>query len=44
MIAEYLNQILFIIEIQSNPDTKLCELLYLLILMNTKNLPALVGF
>jgi hypothetical protein len=45
-IAEYLSKILCVIEIQSKDDVDLCEqqmLVYLLILMNTKNLPALVG-
>lgn len=46
-IAEYLNKTLCVIEIQSKPDITLCELqmeLYLVILMNTKHLRALVGF
>lgn len=45
--SEYQHKTLCVIEIQSKPDTKLCELqmqVYLLILMNTKNLLALVGF
>jgi hypothetical protein len=46
-VAEYLNKTLCVIEIQSKPEVELCELqmqLYLLILMNTKHLPALAGF
>ena len=46
-IAEYLNKILCVIEIQSKDDEELCQLqmqVYLLILMNTKYLYALVGF
>jgi hypothetical protein len=49
-VAEYLNKILCVIEIQSkhgDRNTELCELqmqVYLLILMNTKHLPAVVGF
>jgi hypothetical protein len=46
-VAEYLNKILCVIEIQSKVDEELCQLqmqVYLLILMNTKHLPALVGF
>ena len=45
--ADYLSNILCIIEIQSKNDNTLCEfqmLTYLLILMNTKNLEKLVGF
>jgi hypothetical protein len=46
-VAEYLNKILCVIEIQSKEDEELCQLqmqVYLLILMNTKHLSALVGF
>jgi hypothetical protein len=45
--AEYLNKILCVIELESKQDVELCQLqmqIYLLILMNTKHLPALVGF
>lgn len=42
--AEYLNRVLCVIEIQSKLNIQLCELLYLLILMNTKHLRALAGF
>jgi hypothetical protein len=45
--AEYLNKILCVIEIQSRDGEELCQLqmqVYLLILMNTKHLHALVGF
>jgi hypothetical protein len=45
--VNYLHSILCVIEIQSKEDIQKCELqmqVYLLILMNTKNLPALVGF
>jgi hypothetical protein len=46
-IAEYLNKILCVIEIQSKRDIEKCELqmqVYLLILMNSKHLFAVVGF
>jgi hypothetical protein len=46
-LANYLNTILCVIEIQSKENENLCELqmlVYLLILMNTKHLPFLVGF
>ena len=49
-VADYLSRILCVIEIQSKHEgrsTELCELqmqVYLLILMNTKNLPAVAGF
>jgi len=45
--ANYLSKILCIIEVQSKEKEDLCELqmqVYLLILMNTKHLRALVGF
>lgn len=46
-VAEYLHKVLCVVEVQSRPDREICELqmqVYLLILMNTKHLPALVGF
>lgn len=45
--AQYLNQMLCVVEIQSKENEELCimqMLVYLLILMNTKNLEKLVGF
>lgn len=45
--ANYLTCMLGVVEIQSKDDVKLCELqllVYLLILMNTKQLPVLIGF
>jgi hypothetical protein len=46
-LADYLNKILCVIEVQSKEDEDSCELqmlVYLLILMNTKHLERLVGF
>jgi hypothetical protein len=45
--ADYLSTMLCVIELQSKDNEKLCELqmlVYLLILMNTKHLPFIVGF